>query len=299
MKGKPIDQLVYEYMFPKDKECKPSDPQNFHGLLQKYLVQEVRAETSSFYGSLSTREAQYPGLDYSNPRHRARLSRFTWHRRLFRALDALQLTHAEIAALTKWEGTRWAKERFEKEQGITIRDTTGDCISDWVPPALRKSGLRPASTMQQPSVTEMEHEQPENDAEDMDDDLEDDSDIEMESVGVELNERLRRAVAQREAGDDTVSFDAEFEQWLKEAAEASGENAANSLPRILGAAMRELERTSHAHIQRRGLVPPASQSQDLLPTSNSQGRAMASLNGPNWLPRPRGIVLATPQPPRS
>lgn len=48
-----------------------------------------------------------------------------------------------------------------------------------------------------------------------------DSDAEMQSVGVELNERLRAAVALREAGNTAV-MDEEWEQWLKDAVEAGG-----------------------------------------------------------------------------
>jgi hypothetical protein len=102
MKGRPIDELVHECMFPPSK-AKATDPQNFRALLQRSLVPEVRAETTSFYGDLETKEAQYPGLDYSHLPHRQRLSRFTWHRRLFRAFDTLGLTKSEIACLTKWE----------------------------------------------------------------------------------------------------------------------------------------------------------------------------------------------------
>lgn len=216
MKGRAIDQLVYETLFPKPK---PTDPPNFHALLQRQLVQEVRSETASFYGSLESREAQYPGLDYSYPPHRMRLSRFTWHRRLFRAFDALKLTPSEIAGLTKWEGTKWAKERFEKESGMIIRDTTGDCIHDWVEPQLRSSN-RSMQEAQDVVVEGMEDIEQEGDVEDMDEG--DDSDMEIESVGLELNERLRAAVAQREAGNEATVMDEEWEQWLKEAAEAGG-----------------------------------------------------------------------------
>jgi hypothetical protein len=50
----------------------------------------------------------------------------------------------------------------------------------------------------------------------------DDSDVEIQSVGVELNERLRAAVAQREAGNSATVMDEEWEQWLKDAVEAGG-----------------------------------------------------------------------------
>lgn len=236
MKARPIDELVHECMFPPSK-AKATDPQNFHALLQRSLVPEVRAETTSFYGDLDTKEAQYPGLDYSHPPHRRRLSRFTWHRRLFRAFDTLGLTKSEIAGLTKWEvshfgktilwrgvrqtkflqGTIWAKKRYEAEQGIIIKDTTGDCIEDWVEPALRQPRAQP----QVAEVEEMEAVEAEEDSDDMDED-EEDSEMEIESVGVELNERLRAAVAQREAGDTAAVLDSEWEEWLKDAVEGEG-----------------------------------------------------------------------------
>ncbi|PVH74493.1 hypothetical protein DL98DRAFT_429350 [Cadophora sp. DSE1049] len=220
MKGPAVDQLVYEFMFPKPK---PNDPQNFQGLLQRNLVPEVRLETQAFYGHLSSQEAKYPGLDYSYQPHRVRLSRYPWHRRLFRAFDNVGLTKHEIASLTKWEGTRWAKERFEREQGIVIRDTTADGISDWVPPQLRvpvaplahRADIEDMEDIQEDEETE--DNEPENE---MDEDI-DDSDVEIQSVGVALNEQLRANAALREAGSDTV-MDEAWEQWLKEAAESGG-----------------------------------------------------------------------------
>ncbi|KAK3355099.1 hypothetical protein B0H65DRAFT_36104 [Neurospora tetraspora] len=127
MKQPPIEDLIYGYMFPK---ARPSDPPNFAVFLSRHLIYEVRQEVHSYYGHIDTQEAKYPGLDYNHPIHRIRLSRWQWHRRLFRAFDALRLTEWEIANLTKWEGTRWAKEKYEEEQGIVIRDTAADGFPD-------------------------------------------------------------------------------------------------------------------------------------------------------------------------
>lgn len=214
MKGRPVDEIVFECMFPK---AKSGDPQNFQAFLQRNLVPEVRHETQAFYGHLTSQEAKYPGLDYSYGPHRNRLSRFPWHRRLFRAFDTLGLTEHEIATLTKWEGTRWAKERFEKEQGIVIRDTTGDGIEDWVPPELRSKPHSP------PAVEEEANQSEENDLEEDDEE----SDTEVTSVGTALNERLRSAVAQRHAGDLSVPIDAEWEQWLKDEADREDDHTNN------------------------------------------------------------------------
>jgi hypothetical protein len=115
-----------------------------------------------------------------------RLGRYTWHRRLFRAFDTLRLTPSEIAGLTKWEGTRWAKEGYEKEHSIKIRDTTGDCIHDWVDPELR----RPTRNTLFPTVQEEKIESVEGDGdmEDMDDGGESDMEIDIVSVEAALRE---------------------------------------------------------------------------------------------------------------
>ena len=217
MKAPQVEQIVYDYMFPKPKS---SDPQNFQAVLSRLLVGEVRHETAFFYGHLDTQEAKYPGLDYSHPPHRMRLSRFPWHRRLFRAFDNLGLTRHEIAELTKWEGTRWAKERFEKEQGIVIRNTAGEEFGPWIEPEDRV----PVAARVRGNVEEMEgmREDGEAEGDGMEEDG-DDSDSEMpQSVGVELNERLRSVVAQREAGNTEIPIDEEWEQWLKDAQENGG-----------------------------------------------------------------------------
>jgi hypothetical protein len=212
MKGKPIDQLVWETMFPKPRQ---NDPHNFQALLQRHLVLEVRQEVHSFYGHLDTPEAKYPGLDYTHRIHRIRLSRWPWHRRLFRAFDALRLTHAEISGLTKWEGTKWAKERYEREQGIVIRDTTADGFSEYVEPEDR---VTPEPQREETSeVTESRRPELDSSA------LGEESDEELESVGVALNERLRQRVALRnQSGDISMPLDEEWENWLKNAIE-SGE----------------------------------------------------------------------------
>ncbi|KAM7197802.1 hypothetical protein V8F20_006475 [Naviculisporaceae sp. PSN 640] len=224
MKGRPIDQLVYEQMFPKPRGA---DPQNFQALLQRYLILEVRQEVHSFYGHLDTQEAKYPGLDYTHPTHRIRLSRWTWHRRLFRAFDALRLTDAEIASLTKWEGTKWAKERFEKEQGITIRDTTADDFGEYIEPEDRPEARSQRSES-------LETEEPTDALRETLADEE--SDDELESVGVALNERLRERVALRNvSGDLSMPLDEEWENWLKNAIE-SGElpHVADQIARFSG-----------------------------------------------------------------
>ncbi|KAM3555706.1 hypothetical protein MY1884_005449 [Beauveria asiatica] len=229
MMGRPIEEIVYDQLFPRPKV---SDPQNFQSFLQRSLIPEVRQETHAFYGHIDTQEAKYPGLDYVHPTHRMRLSRWPWHRRLFRAFDALGLTRFEIAGLTKWEGTKWAKEKFEKEQGIAIRDTTADGFPTWEEPAV---WVRPSTdididaasspTFSSSPISSGMSTPPYQPAdEDDDDEDEESSEDELESVGVELNARLRTQAARRDAGDSSAVLDEAWEEWLKTAIE-SGELA--------------------------------------------------------------------------
>ncbi|KAJ3558747.1 hypothetical protein NPX13_g9650 [Xylaria arbuscula] len=230
MRGRPVDQLVYEAMFPKPRS---SDVQNFQSLLHRHLILEVRQEVHSFYGHLDTQEAKYPGLDYCHPIHRIRLSRWPWHRRLFRAFDSLRLTNAEIANLTKWEGTKWAKDRFERDSGIIIRDTAADNIAHWVEPENRPqtNGETPRAIFEETEEEEEElvdeedeeeegEEIEEDDVEEDDMDLEEaqeESDGELESIGFALNEHLRERAARHEAGELSEHYEEEWEQWLKNA----------------------------------------------------------------------------------
>lgn len=125
----PISVLVYNTLFPTPS---PTDPPSFSAHLSKNLVCEVRIETANFYGSLDTIEARYPGLNYAFQPHRKRLGRFPHHKRLFEAFDKLGLTAAEIQGFCRWEGTLWARERYERDEGVRVVDTTGVEIGAWV-----------------------------------------------------------------------------------------------------------------------------------------------------------------------
>ncbi|KAJ5746614.1 hypothetical protein N7520_011796 [Penicillium odoratum] len=231
MRKPSVAQAVYNTTFPRPSS---NDPSSFAAHVAKNLVPEVRMETSIFYGPLDCIEAQYPGLDYCYAPHRMRLGRFTWHRRLFRAFDALGLTREEIMELCCWEGTKSARARYEQEEGVTVRDTTGHMI-------------RPASPTPLPSITvhdefcgpEEDHDQfietgsddtvrasdtrsssvmSDYRAQEL---IDQDSDEEMESCGFALNHRLLAAMAARDQGAD-VPLDEDWEQWLKEAGERGG-----------------------------------------------------------------------------
>ncbi|PYH96353.1 NPR2-domain-containing protein [Aspergillus ellipticus CBS 707.79] len=223
-----LAQIVHSALFPRPRS---SDPATFSAHITRNLVPEVRIETSTFYGSLDCPEAQYPGLDYSHGPHRMRLGRFPWHRRLFRAFDELRLTEAEISSLCRWEGTKSARERYEKEEGVKVRDTTADGVRP-ASPALLPSIEVHYEDVQEPSkepevrIETFEDVRPTSDLIDdrgidciVEEKVEEDSsDDEMESCGVELNHRLMAATAAREQGAD-VPLDEDWEQWLKEAGE--------------------------------------------------------------------------------
>ncbi|PGH19105.1 hypothetical protein AJ79_00139 [Helicocarpus griseus UAMH5409] len=223
-----LSQLVYNAVLPKPRTNEPS---SFASLITRHLVPEVRIETSTFYGTLDCIEAQYPGLDYSYPPHRMRLGRFSWHRKLFKAFDELRLTEAEIASLCRWEGTKSARDRYERDEGVQVRDTTADDIraaSPPIPPSVyihsyEEDGpkdLYPLEVTEDSEFPELEAISEMQSGEEDEDETSDDGD-EMQSYGVALNQRLMEAAEAREQGAD-VSLDDAWEQWLKEAGERDG-----------------------------------------------------------------------------
>ncbi|KAL6706435.1 hypothetical protein ACN47E_005541 [Coniothyrium glycines] len=241
----PISVLVYNSLFPTPA---PTDPPSFSAHLSKNLVGEVRIETANFYGSLDTIEARYPGLNYAFTPHRKRLGRFPHHRRLFEAFDRLDLTEAEIQGFCRWEGTLWARERYERDEGVKVVDTTGVEIGEWVDRRRqqRRTGINvktdieveieqvaglASTTDRGVATTSSQHPPPPIDTEMTDDDdaseddEEDDAESDTEStrlsnsVGFSLNARLLHAAALREQGNLNAPMDPEWEQYLKDAQE--------------------------------------------------------------------------------
>ncbi|KAF2017905.1 hypothetical protein BU24DRAFT_161928 [Aaosphaeria arxii CBS 175.79] len=227
----PISLLVYNNLFPNPTS---SDPPSFSAHLSKNLVGEVRIETATFYGSLDTIEARYPGLNYAHAPHRKRLGRFPHHKKLFEAFDQLGLTDSEIQGFCRWEGTLWARERYERDEGVKVRDTTGMEITEWVDrrkhKTSRNNGINVKTDIEveieevvasgeevigsrstAPLDTEMHDEDDEEGEEDEGDEID-------ESVGFALNQRLLHAAAMRDQGVN-VAMDPEWEQFLKEAQE--------------------------------------------------------------------------------
>jgi len=236
-----LTDLVHHHLFPHPT---PTDPPDFSTHLSKNLVGEVRIETQRFYGSLESIEARYPGLNYSHAPHRKRLARFPHHARLFKAFDELHLTSHEISMICRWEGTLWARQRYERDEGVKVEDTTGDGISPWVDrrersPVKREKAkqikvetnieVEVATAAQTTPVAvhtpsnedrqmaEASHAQEDGHQEAHDED-DDEGDIRQQSIGDELHRRLVAAAEARNAGVD-VSMDPLFEQYLKEATE--------------------------------------------------------------------------------
>lgn len=229
-----IVPLLYSRLFPN---ARPNDPGTFSAHITHNLIPEVRLETNTFYGSYDSIEAQYPGLDYTNPGHRARLTRFAWHRRLFRAFDELRLTSSDIEALCKWEGTKFARERYQEESGTRIRDTTWDGVEHTQQkratairtplldaPNPETENLRGGGS-RTPLASEMEGEE-DSDEEPYEEESEDEL---QQSIGVDLNRRLMAATEARARGEQAV-MDEDWEQWLKEASERSGTSASMPIP---------------------------------------------------------------------
>lgn len=231
MKKPSIDDLIFTRLFALRKD---TDPHDWKTHVRRNLVPEVRAETMRFFGPTDCLEAQYPGLDYNKTRHRHRLSQYPFHKRLFRIFDELRLVDSEIQSLCKWEGTRWAREHFQKTNGTIIIDTTWDGVADF------RRSLTSAAQISlrgghvgSRDLSEMAESGEEEESVDADaagdtgaervgekelSDEESEDEIMQQSVGVELNQRLLAATEARARGEDVV-IDADWEQWLKEAAE--------------------------------------------------------------------------------
>ena len=222
-----IEELVISRLFPQKKDIDPSDWQNY---IRRSLVQEVRQENVCFYGTTSCLESRYPGLDYADPAHRLRLNRFPCHRKLFRVFDELRLTDYEIQRLCKWEGTRSARETYEVNKRVKIKDTTWNGIHDF---RGRTATITVASTCTGGAMETETGDISDNDVEPEDgneemrdygeseEPPEEESEDELQrSVGADLNQRLLAATEARARGEE-ATIDADWEQWLREAAERS------------------------------------------------------------------------------
>jgi len=227
----PIAVLVYNALFPTPA---PTDQPSFSAHLSKNLVGEVRIETANFYGSLDTIEARYPGLNYAFLPHRKRLGRFQHHKRLFEAFDRLGLTESEIQGFCRWEGTLWARERYERDEGVRVTDTTGMEIGEWVdrrhmlPSASSKSQINVKTDIEveieqvahaSTSISASNNHDPDTQMQDSDTEEScEEDDVPAASIGFSLNARLLHAAALRDQGAN-VPMDPEWEQYLKEAQE--------------------------------------------------------------------------------
>ena len=231
MKKPGVPEALHRHLFPRPKS---NDPVTFNQFISRSLVPEVRMEVQTFYGTLENNlEAMYPGLDYTFAPHRRRLGRFPNHRRLFKAFEELGLTNNEILSICIWEGTRCAKEKYERDNRQKIPDTTllgveevrrrGEPMAERPSPIRTRQSTRltgragnalfssPRTSKNQPRGAVEERDE-ESDVEQTDEDEYD------HSVGVSLNQQLRAAADARARGEQ-VSFDQQWEQWLRQALE--------------------------------------------------------------------------------
>jgi hypothetical protein len=236
-----VEKLLYAILFPNPVPDR--DPVSLQGHITKNIIPEVRAETLRFFGPNVCLESQYPGLDYSQKGHRLRLGQFPHHRRLFRAFDYLRLTEKEVYDICRWEGTKSARDRYEKDAGQPIKDTTWEGVRPYPPKPMPTSIVPNLYASVEASIAaslsilhelEVGTSPDESDLEDTDDGEDHDEEDEAQdseddpvnqSVGVELNQRLLAATEARARGEE-VPLDADWEQWLKEAAERGFAEAA-------------------------------------------------------------------------
>jgi len=145
---------------------------------------------------------------------------------LFRVFDELGLTKSEIASIVRWEGSLWARERYEKDNGVRVRDTTAEDVAISPIPLRPIAILHTSSHASSSTAGDVPIERTARDGEEREIFQEsiqegandDDSEGELESVGLELNQRLLAATEALNDGHPGA-MDPEFEQWLKEAAE--------------------------------------------------------------------------------
>ncbi|TKX19278.1 hypothetical protein C1H76_8463 [Elsinoe australis] len=231
-----VTNLLYQYLYPRPAA---NDPTNFSTHLARNLIPEIRIETARFYGSLDSVEARYPGLNYTHIPHIRRLAHFPHHARLFRAIKALGITDCEILDMARWEGTLWARERFEKDEGIKVEDTTGDDIVDWVDPRTKKTARIRATTTttlttvsaprqlplpQSATHCELEVQEPERatmtaSPAQIDDESDVSSDVHVPSPlarsAVELSQQIIDVISRHQRGEQ-VNLSEDLEDWVEE-----------------------------------------------------------------------------------
>lgn len=158
-----------------------------------------------------------------------RLGRFKHHKRLFDAFDTLGLTYGEIQDFCCWEGTKWARERYEKDEGVKVVDTTGDEIGPFVDRRdLREDHLRRHSITRKTDISIVVEHQPriDEDPEHIMEEDEEMTDGESEEEAREITETEHESQDEQEitqsiiaAWEQGQSLSPEFEQYLKEQSE--------------------------------------------------------------------------------
>ena len=226
-----IWKLVLTHLAPSKTDPSNSDWRSY---INRYIISEIKQENVRYFGSIDSQEAQYPGLDYTNPAHRLRLKSFPYHHKLFTVFDKLRLTEGEINNLCKWHGTKRSREEFEKKHHLRIAETTWEGVHPYryLEPIVTVREGDDTATNPQSMISQDEAVQEDEEMEEFEDghgiidegriSAQESEDELQQSVGLELNARLRanaESDAEARARGEQVAMDAEWEQWLKEAAE--------------------------------------------------------------------------------
>lgn len=232
MRKPEIWRLVLSSLIPTKAARGELTSSDWRAFVERYLLPEIEAETIRFYGSMdgTCMESMNPGLDYAKPAHRLRLTSFPKHKQLFLVFDLLRLNDNEIQILCRWQGTKHSRERYELQNSIEIRDSTWDSVLEYrhVQPTatfarIRDEGFAEADIGKiEDGNTEAqnEDEEMEDSGEEQASEAESEDELQ-ESVGFQLNQRLLAASEARARGEN-APLDADWEQWMKEAAERGG-----------------------------------------------------------------------------
>ena len=140
---------------------------------------------------------------------------------------------SEIEALCRWEGTKYARQKYERDNDTIVRDTTWDEVEvpehrEAVAVVMQLRGgsddMRDRDTLKETKAARVNVE---DETEKFGEETLEESEDELEqSIGVELNRRLIAASEARARGEEVI-MDEDWEQWLKEAAERSGQSSSS------------------------------------------------------------------------
>lgn len=237
MQGPSLKVLLFHAVHPLIAPG-TGNPGQFDTFIRNRIVPEIREETQRFYGphQSNSLEYRYPGLDYTDKGHRLRLSQFPNHRILFRAFEKLGLAKYEIDGLCTWEGTKAAREGYQRLHNVVIRDTTFDGIPDSGPQRLPsvtqnvfpyitsqpsgRGGYLPSPRVAHNSSYYSSHSSRGSSSPfSSESEQESSDDLVSHGIGMSLNRRLFAPSERQYRGNASTNIDPAWEAWMKDAAE--------------------------------------------------------------------------------